>query len=83
MAITIVAPPSNMLKAISRNVSHDYCELPGDVVIRLKQSAPIAELTKCTGDLRLRTSEASPIVIEPIIPPTEPREVIYVASSFE
>ena len=79
MEITIVAPPSKVLKEVNKKVSQLVCVLSCTEVIRLRQIAPITQPTVCTGDLTISMSDNRPIKRDPIMPPTEPRDVILVA----
>ena len=81
--ITMVAPPSKLLNDVSKNVSQVVWSLSCTEVIKLRQRAPITQPNVWTGDLTNRTSESKPITSEPMIPPTEPNEVILPAWSFE
>ena len=81
--ITIDAPPSKMLNDVSREVSQGVCESSCTVVIKLRQIAPMTQPKVWTGDLTKSTSDSSPITSDPIMPPTEPRDVILPAASLE
>ena len=81
--MTIEAPPSKALNDVSKTVSQVVCSLSCTEVIKLRQRAPMVQPKVCTGDLTKRTSESSPITSEPMIPPTDPSEVILPAWSLE
>jgi len=76
IAITIVAPFSNKKKLVIQLVRYNVWVFVCTDTSSESEIAPSKQPTVCTGDRKTSRSEIVPIKIDPIIPPTDPRDIM-------
>ena len=76
IAITIVAPFSNKKKLVMQLVRNNVWVFVCTETSIKMEIAPSKQPTVCTGDRTTNRSDMVPIRIDPMIPPTDPSDIM-------